>query len=281
MRVLIVGEGKSGTTALMRSVVACLDDPVELFEPKAITAADLAPESVVVKKLLLNWTKPENKLLGDFDKRLLITRDPRDRIISHLLYDAYNRAPQLPAERRERWLAALQQKIDNPTKHSVSWLINVWFRVSRADLVSHYVRALDRGLSFQRRNGESFHTVSYEDYVSGSFAGLNSYLDLTIEAGVVQGAESRVSRSKASGAWREWFTRSDVSLFRPMTHRWLDETGGNPGDWELTPATSLDPATSVDYVRALFDRVPEPDADALKKRAKSRQKGRKKKPGSL
>ena len=268
MRVLIVGEGKSGTTALMRSVATEMDDPVEIFEPKTIETTDLQPESLVVKKLLLNWQKSENRLLEDFDKRLLITRDPRDRIISHLLYDAYNRAPQLPAERRERWLEALQKKAENPTKHSVGWLINVWFRVSRADLLSHYVRALDRGIAFQRRNGDSFHNVSYEDYVSGSFTGLNSYLDLSIEPGVVEGAESRVSRSKASGAWRNWFTRSDVNLFRPMTHRWLEETGGNLRDWKLEPAESLDPATSVDYVRTLFERVPEPPAITKKKKTK-------------
>ena len=53
MRVLIVGEGKSGTTALMRSVATEMDDPVEIFEPKTIETTDLQPESLVVKKLSL------------------------------------------------------------------------------------------------------------------------------------------------------------------------------------------------------------------------------------
>lgn len=260
MRVLIVGEGKSGTTALMRSVVSCLDDPTEMFEPVALTQTDLVPESLVVKKLLLNWQRAENDLLDTFDKRLLITRDPRDRLISHLLYDAYNRAPNLSPARRERWLSALQKKTDNPTDVSVLKLMTQWWQISRADLMSHYVRAADRGIAFQKRNGGSFHPVAYDDYVSGSFDDLNDYLGLALEPGVVKGAESRVVRSKSSGAWREWFTASDVDVFRPITHRWLLEVGGDPKDWELTPASALDPATTVDYVRSLFDRVPEPKA---------------------
>ena len=53
-----------------------------------------------------------------------------------------------------------------------------------------------------------------------------------------------------------------------MTHRWLEETGGNLRDWKLEPAESLDPATSVDYVRTLFERVPEPPAITKKKKIK-------------
>ncbi len=275
MRVLIVGEGKSGTTALMRSVATSLGNPVELFEPRTMTEDDLEPESLVVKKLVLNWQSRENALVERFDKRLLITRDPRDRLISHLLYDAYNRAPELSLQRRERWLKALQKKVDNPTKHSLTWLMGAWFRVSGVDLLSHYVRASDRGIAFERRNGKLFHTVSYEDYVTGSFGAINDYLGFAIEQGVVEGAESRVVRSKASGAWREWFTDADVNVFRPMTHRWLTEINGDPNDWELSSSPVLDPTTTVEYVRDLFARVPEPspeDRKKIRKAAKKEQK---------
>lgn len=260
MRVLIVGEGKSGTTALMRSVADCLDNPTERFEPRVLDADDLAPESLVVKKLLGSWKPLEAEFLPMFDKRLLITRDPRDRLISHLLYDAYNQAPNLSERQRERWLTALQKKADRPRSISVSALINLWWRISRVDMLSNYVRALDRGIAFQNRSADQFHAVQYEAYVAGDFDELNAYLGLDISPGVVRGSEARVSRSKASGAWRNWFTQSDVALLRPMTHRWMKATGANAKDWKISSSPTLDVATSVDYVRALFDRVPATEA---------------------
>ena len=260
VRVLIIGEGKSGTTALMRSVSDCLNNPEELFEPRLLEAEALTAESLVVKKLLLNWRRKETKFLPLFDKRLLITRDPRDRLISHLLYDAYNQAPKLSQERRDRWLKALGTKVNAPHSLSVSDLLNLWWRISRVDLLSNYVRALDRGVAFQNRTADHFHTIRYETYVDGEFDELNAYLGLNIAAGVVRGSEARVSRSKSSGAWRDWFTQSDVSLFRPMTHRWLKVTGADTQDWAINTPDNIDAETSVDYVRGLFDRAPVPDS---------------------
>lgn len=260
MRVLIVGEGKSGTTALMRSVADCLDDPVELFEPRLLEADNLNPESLVVKKLLLNWRRKEAEFLPLFDKRVLITRDPRDRLISHLLYDAYNQAPRLSQAQRDRWVDALQTKVDSPRSLSVGDLMNLWWRISRVDLLSNYVRALDRGITFQNRTADQFFVVKYEAYVDGDFGELNTYLRLNISPGVVRGSEARVSRSKASGAWRNWFTQNDVALFRPMTHRWLKTTGADVSDWDINRPDNLDASTSVDYVRGLFERAPAPQS---------------------
>ncbi len=261
MRVVIVGEGKSGTTALMRSVADSLDSPVELFEPRSITPDDIAPESLVIKKLLMNWQRSETELLPNFDKRLLITRDPRDRLISHMLYDAYNRAPMMSERRRRRWLRTLKRKVEHPRKVPMAELIHVWWRVSKADLLSTHVRVLDRGVAFHNHRAiTSFHVVKYEDYVVGNFDALNDYLGFTIEPGVVKDSEQRVSRTKSSGAWRHWFTPSDVKLFRPMTHRWLKETGGDSKDWKLAKNPTIDPATSIDYVSSFFDQVSAKDS---------------------
>ena len=257
MRILIVGEGKSGTTALLRSVSQVLESPTEMFEPQRFTAADLVPDPLVVKKLLLNWKADENDLLGHFDKRLYIARDPRDRLVSHLLYDAYNKADSLDEEHRSKWLALLERKSNNPQGVSLLHLINAWWRLSRADLVSHYVRALDRSTGFQRRIGEHFFTVSYEEYVDANFTSVNDYLGLELSTGVVQPNESRVARSSTHGEWRRWFTPADIEVFRPLSHEWLRRYGYDQRDWELAEGNEpLDPATTVEYVQGLFDRRP-------------------------
>lgn len=256
MRVLVVGEGKSGTTALMRSVAACLDEPTIVFEPPQIESHHLDADDVVIKKVLEGWRGNEYALAERFDKRLFIVRDPRDRLISHLLYDAYNRGPTLGPGRRKKWLSLLEKKAAEPGAVSVQKMIQMWWRLTHVDLMSTYVRSLDRGRAFQRQSGQSFFLVSYEDYVRGEFTDLRNYLGLELEKGVVTKVESRVSRSQSSGAWRDWFTPIDVALFRPMTHRWLHETGGDKSDWELNDNPRIDRKTSVDYVSRLLDQRP-------------------------
>jgi len=262
MRVLIVGEGKSGTTALLRSVADAMGDPEELFEPREMTPEQLTGESLVVKKLLLNWRASENDLVDRFDKRIHILRDPRDRLISHLLYDAYNKGGSLSADQRQTWLNQLRRKAESPGKVTLLHLINAWWRISRSDLTSHYVRALDRSRAFNRRLGDEFHTLFYEDYVDGKFADVDEYLGLPLADGVVKDGELRVARSGSHGEWRRWFTSVDVKLFRPMTHDWLRKLGYDHRDWEFTkPAEPLDLSTTVDYVEALFARCPLPETN--------------------
>ena len=261
VRVLIVGEGKSGTTALLRSVADVLDEPTEMFEPPEMSAADLAADPLVVKKLLLNWKAAENELLDSFDKRLYIVRDPRDRLISHLLYDAYNNGGSLTFKQRQTWLKLLRRKVRNPDNVSVVHLINAWWRLSRADLTSQYVRALDRSTSYRRRVGSELHTLTYEDYVDGRFDEVNSYLGLDLSPGVVRDAESRVERSSTHGDWRRWFTPTDVEVFRPISHRWLRKHGYDHRDWDLDESGEpLDAATTVDYVEGLLADRPLPKA---------------------
>ena len=257
MRVLIVGEGKSGTTALLRSVSDALPEPTEYFEPRLISAEDLLPESLVVKKLLLTWKAPENELLGHFDKRIFIVRDSRDRLVSHLLYDAYNKADSLTAKQREKWLTLLARKTSNPQAISMLQLINAWWRMTRTDLISHYVRALDRSTAFKRRRGSEFFTLHYEDYVDGKFDSVNEYLGLELRPGVVQSAESRVQRTSAHGDWRRWFTRADVEVFRPLSHQWLNKHDYDHRDWQLDESNNpLDATTTTAYVQGLLDRKP-------------------------
>jgi len=256
VRVLILGEGKSGTTALLRSVSQTLDDPTELFEPVRLRPADLKPDPLVIKKLLLNWRRAEARLTEDFDKLIFIQRDPRDRLISHLLYAAYNQGPSLDAEDRKRWVSVLEKKAANPKEIPLLDVLHDWWELTGHDMLSQYVRALDRTRRFLNHEGTGFFVIRYEQYVEGDLEELSTYLGLPLAAGVVKGAEERVVRSGSHGDWRLWFTPDDVKIFRPMTEAALAQQQYDAHDWELAPADSLDRATTVDYVQRLFDRQP-------------------------
>jgi len=139
MRNLIIGEGKSGTTALLRSVASTMGSPVEVFEPTDLSAVDLTPDNLVVKKLLHTWETADIELLERFDRVVFLVRDPRDRIISHMLYDAYNRADELTDEQRERWLGVLERKSQAPLDFPYVRMIDIWWQITRAGLLHVYM----------------------------------------------------------------------------------------------------------------------------------------------
>src|SRR5688500_13798519 len=89
MRILIAGQAKSGTTALYYALKQTLPRKYTcLFEPHSTTAA--AGDRHVLAKVLINPTlRPD--AFETFDRKILIVRDPRDNLVSRLLYAVFDR----------------------------------------------------------------------------------------------------------------------------------------------------------------------------------------------
>lgn len=252
MRTLIIGEGKSGTTALLRSVASAMGGPGEIFEPEDLSMVDLSSKDLVVKKLLHTWRAEEVELLDRFDRVVFIVRDPRDRLISHMLYDAYNRAAELSDDQKTRWLGVLTRKSETPLGEPYVRLVDIWWQMTRANLLDVYMRSLKRTNDFTRAHGERVHIMRYEDIVDARFESLSDYLGKAVGPAEVRASERRVKRSSRYGEWRNWYTPIDVNVFRPLTTTWLRRHGYPHHDWELSADPSIEADTSVDYVRGLL-----------------------------
>jgi len=92
MKILISGLGKSGTTALFFRIKNSMPENTKtLFEPeKYIPHAHDQNKAVLAKILLYKPQEIDYESFSCFDKKILIIRDPRDRLISMLLYRAWN-----------------------------------------------------------------------------------------------------------------------------------------------------------------------------------------------
>lgn len=254
MRLLIVGEGKSGTTALMKSAAAAIPHAQESFEP--LHLRDVTPTGpVVAKKLLASWDPTEADYLSSYDRIVYIVRDPRDRLVSHLLYDAYNRGQNLTDPQTKRWIKAISRKVARPTANPIVRLMDIWWQMTDADLLQSYIRSMWRMSSFRREFGDQVFTYKYEDLVAARFDELNHYLSLELAPATVSGDEQRVLRSGTDGDWRHWFTSIDVNVFRSSTTKWLRRHGYDHHDWELAETPAIDPDTSTKYVRDLLRQV--------------------------
>src|SRR5215210_8065320 len=133
MRVVIYGLAKSGTTALFYLVKGALaPDAVCLFEPRAFDPRALRPRQlarllgrvrepdVLAKVLPFRPSEPADAAsFSGFDKQILIVRDPRDRVVSRLLYGVYDSTFYRRDEELAAFVGLLKRKEAGPRSVSV------------------------------------------------------------------------------------------------------------------------------------------------------------------
>jgi hypothetical protein len=105
VKIVVYGLAKSGTSALFYKIRNSLaPGTIELFEPSSYGTADhfrarlralrrghIAPD-VLAKVLPWDLIPVRMRDFDRFDRQLLLVRDPRDRLVSDLLYRSYNSA---------------------------------------------------------------------------------------------------------------------------------------------------------------------------------------------
>lgn len=254
MRILIVGLPKSGTTILTYRIAGALDDVAIEFEPLEgpDPALARAGSHLVTKKLVGDQTDGLDAF-APYDRRIWISRDPRDFLVSQSLYRWHREAPPTPGDRAwfEHNMARLRAKEADPG--SVPFL-----DLEPAD----YRSTFDHVAALWRREGNrSWLLYRYEDMVAGHYRELNRYLGFEIDpsATVAEGLE-RVVRRKGSGDWRHWFTPEDVAHYGDGRLRpYMETFGYDHDDWELDPDAELDPEHGSIYMATLFEDHRSPD----------------------
>lgn len=251
MKVLVVGQSKTGTTALLAAISRSIGVEATHFEPSSLLDVDASGDNIIVKRLLdtFRWTEPPAFDL--FDTRFLIYRDPRDRYISWLLYDMYGRDAMLDDERYGSWLELLAKKQRRPRSVSVTALTYRYWELTGVNLLHALGKTNEILVGLLRSHGELFTLVRYEDFVSGDTSAIEKALGLPVAStATVTGPESRVARTKGFGSWQRWFTPADLEVFRPFCSPILDELGYSD-DWTLPRRPTITEAESTTYLESL------------------------------
>ena len=248
MKILIAGQGKSGTTALYCALQQTLPPTYTcLFEPLSYIPA--AGERCELAKVQIN----ESAKIDDFeafDKKILIVRDPRDNLVSRLLYAIYNEEFVKDDNKVRFFVERLEQKRRDPSSVPMLELLQVLGDLSGKDLLGLFILRHQLGLNFDPlRRG--YFTYKYEDFIAGQYSALEEYLGFNLcFNGDVGAAYTRVARTKGSGDWRNWFTERDVEYFSPIYHEYLVKYEYDLA-WTLPPEPKILPAHSTEYVMRL------------------------------
>src|SRR3989339_83275 len=261
MKILIAGLPKSGTTALFFKIKDSLSKDFRLlFEPKEYQ--EEKNPNVLAKILIDPYVKINTKSFSNFDKKIVILRDPRDKMVSHFLYSFYHKPFFNNPQFIKKIIQLLQKKEKNPDSVSFRELLDV-----RGKFISPYYSPTkeenyyDYYDKFIEEN-KDFFIVRYEDIVENKLTQLENYLGFNLnKVTQVDKSLKRVERTKARGDWKNWFTNEDVRYFKPVFEKFMRKYG-YWDDWTTNVKKKIPSEFGSGYVKRIVN-------EAISKESKS------------
>jgi hypothetical protein len=272
MKIVIFGLARSGTTALFYKIKNSLpSNTLSLFEPRSFDPRNLRKRKI--SSFLTGTRKPDvlAKVLpfrphasvdaesfSDFEKQILIVRDPRDRLISRLLYGVYHSNFYHLDNKVTALVQDLKSKEADPGSMPVKTLLASFANLNCEDfswddwaMQQHHI-SIRRPLDFHNKRSGLF-LFKYEDMIDQRLDQLNNYLGLTLkETTCVPPELTRVTRTKNYGAWRHWLTADDVEYLGPILQPFLDRYYPET-DWKVSKAPSIPAEHGSLYIQRIVN----------------------------
>lgn len=263
MHILVIGRGKTGTTVISKTIANGAESQKYHLEPKEtkffVTKPPTRNPSTTTKILSDHWaSRPRirnaivhNEFPFKFDKRVAITRDPRDELISRMFYLAYAWAqtPQFDERVAADWVSLLEAKEARPDAVHFADIAsfikaNIGYDAWALPEIRGYMNLI------KHLPAHSF-TIKYEDFIAGNTSSLESYLGFKLPDNRDVGPGlRRTYRSGKADNWKTFFTASDMQRVQSDYDQILDALGYN--DLEKPSGGQISTDECSGYVRRLF-----------------------------
>jgi hypothetical protein len=255
-KIVILCQPKTGTTGTYYKIENSLSDKsvTGLFEPQNSNIDIKEDYQYLVAKVLLRefYTFDYSPFLS-FDKIIYIIRDPRDWLISLIIFQM--RSPYIASnpEIASELINLLRKKESSPKSVSVYSLVEIIAKSSnKYESTLDYFDWIRKEINWLKKfegNLKNYHLLRYEDFVDDKLDSLENFLGFNLHKGDAQPAHchSHTVRTKGYGNWKDWFIESDIGFFQPLfqdymlRHQYED-------DWTLNKNPYLDPKYSSEYV---------------------------------
>lgn len=253
-RVLLVGFNKSGTSILSQRIAAGMSTSKLFFEPqgklglsKYESHVPFTSQNNIVTKCLFypEFATNITQISNLYDKKVWIIRDPRDVLLSIFFYKWKSKSANLKLVFNEI-LKMVQKKESKPSE--ISFLAIAENVIDLNHILSVYKR-MDRYL---KTIDTSWFIVKYEEHINQNNKILNSYLGFPVEESAEMEDKTAIKRSSSFGAWRDWFTKEDVTHLMPLLNPILSQFHYNESDWGLNNPDFLDPGQGSEYMKLIF-----------------------------
>jgi hypothetical protein len=262
MKILILGTGKSGTTALVYKVAGGIPNC------HAFSGGQPGKHLGNYENAVYKHTYEERKGKSfdlyqehlqkeHYERKIWMARDPRDAAVSRMLY-RWHKGHRGNKEQYQTHLELVLKKEQDP--RSIPFHVicryaahNGW-PITTEEVVEEERIRYQNMSDFVKTLGEDWHLFTYESMVDKNFDSLNNYLGLQVEedAEVPKSTgKAKVVRKKAVGDWRHWFTEEDVDLFKPAYLPYMQVIGYDSDDWALSDNPVIEPEYSSMYIQRL------------------------------
>jgi len=261
-RIAVVGLAKSGTTGLWSALVKALPARyLQFFEGQYLPTRynkyigrknpDKSAPDVIDKQII----GPDFHLsaVNFFDHVVWLVRDPRDRLVSYILYRHFDHRFDDDAFVSEQ-LRLLEKKEMNPRAVNLRDLESRLNLPDPTDDSAFFWGDQKKWSTLQLAvtKGQAL-VFRYEDFVDGQFSEIENRLGLKIsKAKHVPKQFERVVRSKSHGFWRDWFTKEDVEHYRPLFEPFLLRYGYD-NNWDSSNDPRINPAHGSFYARRIVN----------------------------
>lgn len=255
MKILITALPKSGTTALYHKIKNSLSGNLLcLFEPKECDASLRDSTDIVLAKILLvDDSFCDYESFKSFERKILIVRDPRDSLISLMLYSAFDVGFHNDYTKVNKLLDLLREKEARPGGVSVLEIFQLFMTLDSRDLdyLAIFTQRMEFSMKYHDAN-KDFFVLRYEQVVRNEVGELERYLGRKLTgSAVVDKRFVRVERSKGYGDWKNWFLLEDIDFFRPLFSKYMKRYGYSD-DWQTNKNPKILPQYSSKYVQRLI-----------------------------
>ncbi|MCB0190801.1 MAG: class I SAM-dependent methyltransferase [Anaerolineae bacterium] len=265
-KIAIFGQYRTGTTALFYKIGNSLpSDMRALFEEqKYIPQPDDAHRWVLAKVILgvgVDQSVGYDSFMG-FDKKIYIIRDPRDRVISQMLF-LIRQSPSI-YENKER-LSHIQYLLSEKEQNPKSLTVIEMLKQILAYIPHHSFEKSIQWLTRQHRwlfefenRLQNHFTIKYEDFVDEKIDELKRYLEIPLAgSATVDTMFDYVVRTKSYGNWRDWFLEEDVKIFKPILEDYI-ERHHYSNDWRSNEQPHIQPEHCTHYIARTIKKEWEP-----------------------
>jgi len=264
-KIVIFGQYKTGTTGLFTKIRNSLPkaelEPRTLFEPLEYQPEARDESRWVLAKTILKFPgHPEpvdyDSFLG-FDRRIYLSRDPRDWLVSSALFLCQEKASVFSKQESTDWvLDYLRKKETQPHRYPLKELLDYIFALPPS-IAPELAGETARGeqafcMEFEERIRDNYLRLRYEDFVDGHLESLSDYLEFDLEGDAnVDRHYAHVPRTCTHSDWKNWLTPEDEAFFRPYFNAYIREYGYEI-DWQPNEQPRIDAAHGSRYVERVI-----------------------------
>ena len=262
MKILILGTGKTGTTAMVYKVAGGL--------PNCHAFSGGHPGKYIgdYENAVYKHTYEERKGKSfevfkehlskeHYDRKIWMARDPRDAAVSRMLY-RWHKGYAGAKGQYEAHLDLVLKKEKDPRSIPFIEICRYtghenWPRTAEA-VVEEEQHRYDQMLKLVNILDKDWFFFTFENMVDNNVQALNDYLGFEIQTDAEvpsSSGKAKVIRKKASGDWRHWFTEEDITLFKPAITPYMEFIGYDCSDWSLEPDPAIEPEYSSVYMQNL------------------------------